>query len=323
MADTSVKWMSFPFQGRGPARFAGVDASFGLYRSEPQETQSQFAGPVYLAVLKTAELESGAERVMRDEDRKATVEVSFPQCFPGAPDWDLAIDATGTGAAVMQLFGGGWNELLYVALSKGHAAKPVWIRGQDFSAPRLVAGADGSFTIFARSKFDGLVAIDPADPSAKPQVIGDHALGLCLDIGGGDSAWLFLADSDLGPLSPTGVGAATGTLAICPTGKIPSPSQKLFDGKPLFEIAAAATGNGLVVLATAPSGVHACEVDVHGTTTDLPLGSLSGTPASPSVAVQSDRGGGLVALMSVLSLAEDRYASGIALAQTALAAPAP
>lgn len=319
MSVETIEWSLSPLGGRGPVRFAGADATFAPY----QAVVDGNTGAGYEAVLKAVRLSSADKSVADPGDGTHTVEVTFPLYFEDAPDWDLLIDETGTGAAVMQSFGGAWNDLLYVTLAQGKASEPVLVQGQNLTSPRLVADDSGKIRILARSDQDGLVLIDPAEAAGPPQKLGNYNTGLGQDIGGGESAWLFQDYSMEGPLSSSSVGAAPVGLAIGPTGKVPKPTQTLFDGARVFEMASASTGVGILVLATAPDGVHASEIDVHGTEAPLNTKSPAGSLASPSVTVQRSSDGGIVAFLSVLVLEADKSVESIAFARWDFPLPAP
>jgi len=318
MSAETIEWSLSPLGGRAPVRFAGAGATFGLYLAVVKESAGHLAGGDFEAVLKTVQLSPAEDSMVEQSARTGGVEVGFPLYFKDAPDWDLLIDESGNGAAVMQTFGGAWNDLLYVSLPQASAPEPVLIRGQNLTSPRLAADGSGAIRILARSDLEGLVLIDPARPADPPKKLGNYNAGLGLDIGGGENAWLFLDHSMEGPLSANSTGAAPVELAIGPAGKIPKPAQTLFEGAQVFEVASASTGNGLFALATAPDGVHASSVDSHGTETALHLDHLAGILTSPSVTVQSASDGGVVALMSVLVLDAGKSVSSIAFAHWVL-----
>ncbi|MBO6562789.1 MAG: hypothetical protein JJ959_19730 [Nisaea sp.] len=327
MPDASIKWETISFDGYAPARLAGAGGTLNLYKGVISETSSDDGAEEVEVTLKAVP-PGRAASVISDAEATSGVDIAigFEQVFVSAPDWDLSLDESGNGAAVMQLFGGAWNDLLYVTIAKGVASDPVRFAGQDFSAPRLFRQLDGSYRILARGDLDGLVSIDPARPTAEPTWIGAWRSALSLDIGGGESAWLFQEISDVGPLSPVGIGAAPVLLGIGPTGKVPGAGDDILGGAPIFEFAAASSHEGVLVFATGPGGIHAAAIDVHGAETQIAVGTPPGILSSPSVALLSDGQGSFDGVLTVLHLKENLSAEGVSFARVPFAgsaSPAP
>lgn len=318
--DSSIQWTQVPYTGSVPSRLAGRGGTLGYYSVTSPNVASTTGGgkfTVEIGVAGSADSQISEARGSGLEKASA-VKVAFEQYFISSPDWDLLLDENGDGAAVIQMLGGAWNDLLFVSIAGGVESKPVRIGGQNFTSPRLSQQENGNIVILARGKRSGLVLIDPNGDDPAIKTIGDSRSALNLDIGSGESAWLFQAFSDFGPISPGGFGAAPVALAIGPTGEVPSPGANIMGNAEIFDMAAAPIDDGMLVLATGPDGVQASTIDIHGNEVEVPLNSLAGSLGSPSVLTRHNADGTADALLAVLLLNEDMSANSLAFATVPL-----